>query len=137
MFYRISCSSCKQFRFCGVRSGLHCANTRCANNPGSPQYANTHIQIYRKFHLQKLIRNQIKKKNIYCGYSVPTARRFMIFIIHFCAKYILWVLCLHGEAVLTSAHTLCFRAKIRKDNVHPCKPQFYYIKRGFKRVKII
>ena len=31
-----------------------------------------------------------------------------------------------------------FWAKIRKkNNVYPCKPQFYYIKVGFKRVKII
>ena len=31
------------------------------------------------------------------------------------------------EAVLTSTHNLCFRAKVRK-NVYPCKPQFFYIK---------
>ena len=37
------------------------------------------------------------------------------------------------EAVLTSTHNLCFRAKIRK-NVYPCKPQFYYIKVGCKGV---
>ena len=37
------------------------------------------------------------------------------------------------EAVLTSTHDLCFRAKIRK-NVYPCKPQFYYIKVGCKGV---
>ena len=30
-----------------------------------------------------------------------------------------------SEAVLTSTHNLCFRAKIRK-YVNPCKPQFYY-----------
>ena len=30
-----------------------------------------------------------------------------------------------------------FCAKIRKNNVYPCKPQFYYIKVGFKGVKII
>ena len=29
------------------------------------------------------------------------------------------------EAVLTSTHNLCFRAKIRK-NKYPCKPQFNY-----------
>ena len=39
-------------------------------------------------------------------------------------------------AVLTSTHTLCFRAKIRK-NEYPCKPQFYYIKVGCKEVYII
>ena len=40
------------------------------------------------------------------------------------------------QALLTSTHNLCFRAKIRK-NVHPCKPQFYYIKVGFKGVNMI
>ena len=40
-----------------------------------------------------------------------------------------------SEAVLTSTHDLCFRAKIRK-NVYPCKPQFYYIKAGCKGVYI-
>ena len=29
------------------------------------------------------------------------------------------------------------RNKKKKENVHPCKPQFYYIKVGFKGVKII
>ena len=40
------------------------------------------------------------------------------------------------EAVLTSTHNLCFRAKIRK-NEYPCKPQFYYLKVGCKGVYII
>ena len=35
----------------------------------------------------------------------------------------------YNEAVLTSTHNLCFRAKIRK-NVYPCKPQFCNIKVG-------
>ena len=30
-----------------------------------------------------------------------------------------------------------FLAEIRKMDVYPCKPQFYYIKVGFERVKII
>ena len=30
-----------------------------------------------------------------------------------------------------------FLAEIRKNNVYPCKPQFYYIKVGFKVVNII
>ena len=40
-----------------------------------------------------------------------------------------------SEAVLTSTHDLCFRAKIRKRDtaVNP-KPQFYYVKVGFKGV---
>ena len=28
-------------------------------------------------------------------------------------------------------------AEIRKNNVYPCKPQFFYIKVGFKGVKIV
>ena len=39
------------------------------------------------------------------------------------------------EAVLTSTHDLCFRAKIKR-NVYPCKPQFDYIKVGCKGVFI-
>ena len=30
-----------------------------------------------------------------------------------------------------------FMSRNKKSNVLPCKPQFYYIKVGFKRVKII
>ena len=30
-----------------------------------------------------------------------------------------------------------FPSKNKKNNVYPCKPQFYYIKVGFKGVKII
>ena len=43
------------------------------------------------------------------------------------------------EAVLMSTHHLGFWAEIRKKNVYPYKPQFDYIKVGFKGggVKII
>ena len=30
-----------------------------------------------------------------------------------------------------------FLSRNKKINVYPCKPQFYYIKEGFKRVKTI
>ena len=30
-----------------------------------------------------------------------------------------------------------FLSRNKKNNVYPCKPQFYYIKVGFKEVKII
>ena len=30
-----------------------------------------------------------------------------------------------------------FSSRNKKNNVYPCKPQFYFIKVGFKRVKII
>ena len=44
-----------------------------------------------------------------------------------------------GKAVLTSTHNLCvLEQKLKKINkVYPCKPQFYYIKVGFKGIKII
>ena len=42
-----------------------------------------------------------------------------------------------AEAVLTSTHNLCFWAEIKKNNVHPFKPQFYCIKVGFQGIKII
>ena len=35
-----------------------------------------------------------------------------------------------------STHNLCFEQN-KKKNLHPCKPQFYCIKVGFKGVKII
>ena len=30
-----------------------------------------------------------------------------------------------------------FLSRNKKNNIYPCKPQFYYIKIGFQRVKII
>ena len=42
-----------------------------------------------------------------------------------------------NEAVLGSTHNLYFWAEIRKNNVYLFKPQFYYIKVGFKGVRII
>ena len=41
-----------------------------------------------------------------------------------------------GEAVLTSTHNLCFLSRNKKNNVYPCKPQFYYINVGFKESKL-
>ena len=38
---------------------------------------------------------------------------------------------------LTSTHNLCFWAEIRKIIYTPVNPQFYYVKVGFKGVKII
>ena len=43
--------------------------------------------------------------------------------------------CNHDVLVLLREN-LCFRAKIRKNNVYHCKPQFYYIKVGCKGVFI-
>ena len=84
---------------------------------------NTPVQIYRKFHLQKLKICQIKisdifhmsAHNIACGYSLETPRR--------------------GGS--NEFHNLCFLSRNKQNTVYPCKPQFYNIKVGFNGVKII
>ena len=81
-------------------------------------YENTPIQIYRRFHLQKLKENHKKKRyffhisaqNIDCGYSLGVSNEYP---------------------------QSMFSSKTKKNNVYPCKPQFYYIKVGFKGVNII
>ena len=82
------------------------------------------IQIYRKFHLQKVnifrYKNSdifyISAQNIDCGYSLESPRQ-------------------GGSNEYPQS---MFLSRNRKNNnVYPCKPQFYYIKMGFKGVKII
>ena len=78
-------------------------------------HENTPIQIYWKFYHQKYKNFQIKiliffhisAQNIDCGYSLNEYQQSM------------------------------FLTRNKKDNVYPCKPQFYYIKVGFKGAKII
>ena len=86
-------------------------------------YKNSPIQVYRKFHLQKTENFQIKTlilfifllKNIDCGYSLEPPRR-------------------GGSDQYPPS---MFLSRNKKNNVYPCKPQFYFIKVGFKGVKII
>ena len=86
-------------------------------------YENTPIQIYRKFHLQKTENFQVKNSDIFhisaqnidCGYLLEPPRR-------------------GGSNEYPQS---MFLSRIKKNNVYPCKPQFYYIKVGFKGVKII
>ena len=92
---------------------------------GSKQghYENTHIQIYRKFYLQKTENFQLKNSDIFqisaqstdCGYSLEPPRR-------------------GGSNVYP--HSM-FLSRNKKNNAYPCKPRFYYIKVRFKGVKII
>ena len=44
-----------------------------------------------------------------------------------------------ADAVLTSAHNLCYEAKIRKKciYVYHCRPYLYYVKVGYKEVYIL
>ena len=89
----------------------------------SRHYENTPIQIYRRFDLQKLKKKSdknpdifhISAQNIDCGYSLEPPRR-------------------GGSNEYPQS---MFSSKTKKNKVYPCKPQFYYIKVGFKGVNII
>ena len=86
-------------------------------------YENMPIQIYRKFHLVKTENFQTKNfdifhisaQNIDCGYSLEPPRR----------------------GVSNEYPQSMFLDRNKKNNVYPCKPQFYYIKVGFKGINII
>ena len=86
-------------------------------------YENTPIQMYWKFHHRKNENFQIKKSDIFhisaqnidCGYSLEPPRR--------------------GGSNEYQQSMILNRNK--KNNLYPCKPQFYYIKVGFKGVNII
>ena len=81
------------------------------------------MQICRKFHLSKTEKIQIKTSDIFhisaqnidCGYSLEPRLR--------------------GDS--NEYPQSLFLSRNKKKNVYPCKPQFYYIKVGFKGVKII
>ena len=85
-------------------------------------YENTPIQIYWKFHHQNWKFSDkysdifnISAQNIDCGYSLEPPHR-------------------GGSNEYPQS---MFLSRNKKNNVYPCKPQFYYMKVGFKGVKII
>ena len=86
-------------------------------------YENTPIQIYRKFHLQRNENFQIKNSDIFhisaqnidCGYLLEPPR---------------------GGGSNEYPQSM-FLSRNKRNNVYPSKPQFYYIKVGFKGVNII
>ena len=86
-------------------------------------YENMPIQIYWKFYYQKMKIFRQKKidsfhisaQNIDCRYSLEPPQR----------------------GVSNEYQQSMFLSRNEKNNVYPCKPQFYYIKVGFKGVKII
>ena len=57
---------------------------------------------------------------------------------YFCTKHRLWYALEPPQRGDSNAypHSI-FLSRNKKNNVYPCKPQFYYIKMGFKGVKII
>ena len=57
---------------------------------------------------------------------------------YFCSKHRLWVLVRTARRGSSDKYSQSmFLSKIKKNNVYPCKPQFYYTKVGFKGIKII
>ena len=86
-------------------------------------YENMPIQIYRRFHLQKLKKFSDKKadifrisaQNIDCVYSLEPPRR-------------------GGSNGYPQS---MFLSRNKTNNIYPYKPQFYYIKVGLKGIKII
>ena len=89
----------------------------------SNNYKNKPIQIYwtfyhpknEKFRIKTRICFHISAQNIDCGYSLEPLRR--------------------GGSNEYPQST--FLSRNKKNNVNPCKPQFYYINVGFKGVKFI
>ena len=67
------------------------------------------------FQIKILFFFHISAQNIDCGYSLEPPRR--------------------GSS--NEYPQSMFLSRNKKNNVYPCKPQFYYIKVGFKGVKII
>ena len=67
------------------------------------------------FQIKILILFHISAQNINCGYSLELPQR-------------------GGSNEYPQS---MFLSRNKKNNVYPCKPQFYYIKVGFKGVKII
>ena len=73
--------------------------------------------------------------------SPPKTESFQIkILIFFIFLLKTWIACTRWnclrEMVVMSTHNLFLNIN-KKNNVYPCKPQFYYIKVGFKGVKII
>ena len=85
-------------------------------------YENKPIQIYWKFYHHKNDNFQIKNSDIF----------------HISAQNIDCVYLLEPPRWGGSNEypQSVFLSRNKKNNVYPCKPQFYYIKVGFKGVKI-
>ena len=80
-----------------------------------PKKLNRFPQRKRNFQIKKFDNFHISAQNIDCGYLLEPPRR-------------------GGSNEYPQS---MFLSRNKKNNVSPCKPQFYYIKVGFKGVKII
>ena len=86
--------------------------------PTGFHYENTPMQIYRKFHLLKL---EIFRQ------------KTLIFFIFLLKTQIVGT----RRGGSNEYPQSMFLSRNKKNNVYPCKPQFYYIKVAFKGVNII
>ena len=93
------------------------------NGSDAYHYEDMPIQIHWKFYYQKKENFQIKNsdifhisaQNINCGYPLEPPRR---------------------GGSNEYPQSMFLSRKKKKNNVYPCKPQFYYIKVGFKGSKL-
>ena len=86
-------------------------------------YENKPIQIYWKFYHQKKWKFSDKNSDIFS---------------YFCSKHRLCdSLEPHRRGGSNEYPISMFLSRNKKNKVYPCKPQFYYIKAGFKGVKIL
>ena len=93
----------------------------CASPLRNHVYSNILKILPRKnenFQIKNLNIFRISAQNIDCGYSLEPPRRGG-----------------SDEVVLMSTHNL-FLSRNKKIRYIPCKPQFYYIKVGFKGLKL-
>ena len=86
-------------------------------------------------------KNQIKNSDIF-HISPPKTENFQMKnsdTFHFSAQNVDWGYSLEPPRRGGSNEypQSMFLSRNKKNNVYPCKPQFYYIKVGFKGVKII
>ena len=79
------------------------------------KYTENFTTITENFQIKNSDIFPISAQNIDCGYSLEPPRR-------------------GGSNEYPQS---MFSSKNKENNVYPCKPQFYYIKVGFKGVKII
>ena len=97
---------------------IHCRNTVMIKSLRKHAYSNI-LKILppekENFQIKNSDIFHISAQNIDCGYSLEPPRR-------------------SGSNEYPQS---MFLSRNKKSNVYPCKPQFYYIKVGFKGVKII
>ena len=100
--------------FTYYRSTPFITKTRLLKYIEKSKTENFQIKISDIFH--------ISAQNIDCGYSLETPRGYSLE---------------PPRRGGSNEYTFMFLSRTKENNVYPLQPQFYYIKAGFKGVKII